>query len=208
MKPNRRTPTPPQRRGRRPIRNAAEDAGKGEGKTPTTPAAPAGISEADAAARAADAVKSALKELGFEKLDDAKAAVKAQREAEESKKSELERATGKVAELAPRAKRAEALEGTIKRYLDAEEKSVPKEKRELLDLAPAADSPEARLEWILSAKAKGLFGPAAEAKPANTRAGGSAPPANAPGAQKHPRDMNDAEFAAFQAERRAKNGAG
>ena len=205
MKPNRSTPPPASRRARRPIRNAPEPEGKGDGKTPTTPATPApGLTEAEAAARADAAVKAALKELGFEKLDDAKAAVKAQRDAEEAKKSELERATGKVAELGPKAKRAEALEGTIKRYLETEEKAVPKEKRDLLDLAPSADSPEARLEWILNAKGKGLFGPSEPAKPANTRAGGNAPPANGPAAQKHPRDMNDAEFAAFQAERRAK----
>lgn len=196
----------------RPIRNAeggAGGGGDGGTKTPTTPAAgdkaPATFTEADVAAKADAAVKAALKELGYDKLDDAKAAAKAHREAEESKKSELEKATGKVAELGPKAKRAEALEGTIKRYLDTEEKAVPKEKRDLLDLAPPADQPEARLEWILNAKGKGLFGPgSAEPKtPANSRAGGAAPPAA--GAQdKHPRDMTDAEFLAYQNQRRAK----
>lgn len=200
-------------RSRRPLarRPSLNAEGGGDGKTPPTPTTPAAgdkpaatFTEAEVAARADAAVKAALKELGVEKLDDAKAALKAQRDGEEAKKSEIDRYKGKVDELGPKAKRAEVLEGSIKRYLEAEERAVPKEKKDLLDLAPSADQPEARLEWIVNARNKGLFGAAAEpAKPANTRAGGTPPAANGT-APKHPRDMNDQEFAAYQAQRRTK----
>lgn len=189
----------------RPVRNS-DGPGDGGTKTPTTPSnekAPT-FTEADVAAKSSAAVAAALKELGFEKLEDAKVATKAAREAEEAKKTELEKVNGKLAELSPRAKRAEVLEGTLKRYLETEEKAVPKEKRDLLDLAPSADQPEARLEWILNAKTKGLFG-STEQQKANTRAGGNPPPASG-AQQKHPRDMNDAEFADYQRLWQATNG--
>lgn len=175
---------------------------KGETKTPATSQS---FTEADVAARTEAAVKATLKRLGVEKIEDAEAAIKAQRERAEAEKSEVDRYKGKVEELGPKAKRAEVLEGTIKRYLEAEEKAIPKDKRELLELAPT--DPDARLEWIQNAKAKGLFGAAAETPktPANTRAGTTPPAAGAQQA-KHPRDMTDAEFAAYQQQRRAQQG--
>lgn len=203
----------------RPVRDTDKGDKGDKPTTPTTPAKeadkPATFTEAEVTARVDGAVKSALaatlKRLGVEKIEDAEGALKTHREKAEAEKSEVDRYKSKVDELGPRAKRAEVLEGTLKRYLEAEEGAVPKEKKDLLDLAPSADHPEARLEWIVNARKKGLFGaaspPSAEPRPANSRAGGP-PPAPAPAAHgaKHPRDMTDLEFAAWQAERRARLG--
>ncbi|MDB4930538.1 MAG: hypothetical protein JWM10_3022 [Myxococcaceae bacterium] len=177
---------------------------------PAVVPAAAGLSETDVAARVAAAEGELLKRLGVSKIEDAETAIKERRAAADAEKTALERLTGKVEELGPKAKRADSLEATLKTYLAAEEAGVPKEKRDLLDLAPPADQLEARLTWLANAKKKGLFAveaPAAadkkaEEKPANTRAGGAAPPAGGATA-KRPAEMNDAEFKVWRAQRDA-----
>ncbi len=151
--------------------------------------------------RAAGA-KETLSTLGVDTVDAAKTSIAKAKELELAKMTEAEKAAAKIAELEPAAKKAAALEATIKSYLEAEEKAVPEDKRGLLALAPTES--HARLEWIAKAKAQGLFAaaPTAQQPLANTRAGGAAPPAGPNTPQKLPKDMTDAEFAAWDAERK------
>lgn len=150
-------------------------------------------------------IKAALKDLGVDSLDVAKTRLTEDAKRREAEKSELQRAQDTAKDLEPKAKRADALEASVKRFLEAEEKAIPDAKKSLLDLAPPATDPVGRLDWIANAKSKGLFGEAATT-PANTRAGGNPPPASTtPGtAGKRPAEMTDAEYRAWRAERDAK----
>jgi len=96
-----------------------------------------------------------LKDLGADKIEDVKARLAKASELENAQLSELEKAKKTAQELAGEAKRAQAYEASIKKYLEAEEAAIPEGKRSLLDLAP--EQPEARLEWLAKAKTKGLF---------------------------------------------------
>lgn len=134
-------------------------------------------SERDAARRAQ------LKDLGFERSEDLKGALAKLKAREDADLSESQRIQKQLDDLAPRAKRAEALEARIKGVLEAEEGAIPDAKRALLELAPS--DPADRLEWIARAKARGLFAdaqpaapePKREPKPATTMAtGGPATP--------------------------------
>ncbi len=194
-----------------------------EKKDPATPPAPApgeewkGMTTEQFNARLASeretAQRKLLKDLGAEKPEDIKGALARLKEAEDAKKSDLEKLTGRVTELEPKAKRADELHAAIVGYLEAEEKAIPEDKRALLDLAPPADQPDARLRWIANAKAKGLFTVAAPAapekkEPTTTKAGNGLPPkpADAP-AEKRPKDMTDDEFREWNRQRLAALGA-
>lgn len=126
------------------------------------------------------AERALYKALGVKGADDIKTALGELKTLRDAQLSEQERANKAIAELTPKAQRAEALEQSLRSYLANEEAAIPDDKRGLLDLAPSADSPEARLSWIAAAKAKGLFSAAAApvaaiaeqrpAKPATTMA--------------------------------------
>lgn len=156
------------------------------------------------------AVRTVLKELGFEKVEDAKARLTKAGEIEKAQMSELDRAKATAKELSSKAANADRYETAIKSYLEAEEKAVPDAKRDLLDLAPPATDPAARLDWISKAKAKGVFNvtsPAetktetkTDAKPANSIAGNGNPPAPKNGTAKSPLEMTAEEYAKFKAE--------
>lgn len=155
-------------------------------------------------------MRALLKDLGVESPDVVKASLAKAREAELAQMTELQKLQALAESLKPQAARAATLEARIKAVLAAEEGAVPEAKRSLLDLAPT--EPDARLEWLAKAKAAGLFktdapaaplAPAEPTTPANTRAGGTAPAPNAPTAAKRPRDMTQAEYAAFLAQRNA-----
>lgn len=62
----------------------------------------------------------ALKALGVDSFDAAKAAIAKARELEEASKSEIQRLTDRVAGLEPLTKRAAELDATVARYADAE----------------------------------------------------------------------------------------
>jgi len=142
-------------------------------------------------------LKAALKELGFEKPEDAKARFAKLSELEKAQMSEAEKTAAKMKELEADAARAKAFEKTIKSALEIEEKAVPKEKKALLDLAP--EEPHARFEWITKARAAGLFaGEAVPAAKANTAAG-SGGPAPADVKSKSTLEMTDEEYRAHKA---------
>jgi hypothetical protein len=108
-------------------------------------------------------VKAVLKEHGFADAEAMKAFVASAKAKAEAEKTEAEKTSERIKALEPRAARAESLEKTVARYLEAEESAIQEDKRALLELAPA--DPEARLDWISKAKGKGLFGIAAQAAP-------------------------------------------
>lgn len=152
--------------------------------------------------------KKALAQLGAESIDAAKAALDADKKRRDAELSAQQKLDAQTQQLATASARATALEASVKGYLDAEEKAIPEDKRALLELAPPATDPSARLQWIANAKAKGLFAattaPAAASTPANTKAGGTAPATgNAATPQKKPSEMNDAEYAVWKQQRDA-----
>lgn len=158
--------------------------------------------------------KALVRELGFEKVDDVKALLVRAKEEAEAKKSEQQKMQEKIAALEPSAKKAVELEAAVQKYLASEEAAIPEAKKGMLSLAPT--DAHARLEWIANAKALGLFTVAAPVAPttptpaplANTRAGnGNPPPPAPPAGQKHPREMTDAEFKAYEAQWKASNSA-
>lgn len=71
-------------------------------------------------------------------------------QADALKKGEFEKV---IADLEPKAKRVDALEATLKEYLEKEVAGIPEAMR---DLIPAGDV-TAQLAWIIQAKAKNLF---------------------------------------------------
>lgn len=60
-----------------------------------------------------------------------------------------------IADLRPKAERAEALEAVLKGYLATELEAVPEAMR---DLVPEGDV-ATQLQWVINAKQKGLFNP-------------------------------------------------
>lgn len=162
-------------------------------------------------AEAGDAATRKLyKDLGVKDGEEAKARLAELQKLKDAQLSDQERVAKQIAELTPKAARADGLEATVRKYLEIEEGLVPASKKELLELAPPASSPEARLEWIAQAKAKGLFteaviaalAPVATPAPANTRAGLTPPPTPAPAnSTKHPRDMTPDEFRQYEAQK-------
>jgi hypothetical protein len=162
--------------------------------------------------------KSLLKEFGFKDADEAKSFFEQAKKEADAKKTEEQRTKEKIAALEPLAAQATTLGKTIESYLTVEEGLVPEDKKALLDLAPPADdrpeSKAARLDWIVKARAKGLFNatPPANAgddkakQPANSRAGsGNPPPPAPPPGQKHPRDMTPDEFRRYEQQRIAEH---
>lgn len=115
-----------------------------------------------AEAQSAGAAK-AYKDLGVKDTSEARARFEELQKLKDAQLSEQERAKKQIDELTPQAARAVKLEQAVKSLLETEEKLIPDDKKSLLDLAPAADQPEARLQWIASAKAKGLFATTAPA---------------------------------------------
>lgn len=147
--------------------------------------------------------KSMLKDLGFANVDEARTFLAQAKKDADAKKTEAEKMAERFAALEPKAKQAEQYERDIREYLEIEEKQIPEDKRSLLDLAPSADSPSARMKWIAAARARGLFAaataPSQQAPkpvtPANTIAPpGPTPPAPTGGAS--PQQIYDAHIAA------------
>ena len=156
------------------------------------------------ASERASGAKSILKDLGVEKVEDAKTRLDADKKRTEAEMTESQRQAALVESLKPKAASADRFEAAIKAQLEAWEQAVPAEKKALLDLAPAATDPASRFEWFTKANKAALFAVAPSAPPtppkppANSRAGGPPPPPDPPGTQKHARDMTPAEFAEHQ----------
>jgi hypothetical protein len=154
-----------------------------------------------------------FKGLNVKDMAEASAKLAELKKLQDAQLSEQERVAKQLAELQPKAERAGVLEQTVREYLAIEEGLVPEGKKGLLDLAPPAEQPEARLKWIASAKAKGLFTEAttpvpaaAPTTPANTRAGITPPPTPAPmNSTRHPRDMTPEEFKRYEEQKKAEH---
>lgn len=93
--------------------SATIELAKADDKTPAW--LPERIEQAKRSAQA-----DALRALGVDSFDAAKAAIAKARELEEASKSEIQRLTDKVAGLEPLTKRAAELDATVARYADAE----------------------------------------------------------------------------------------
>jgi hypothetical protein len=154
-------------------------AAAGTTPTNTTPAAVGeefkGMSREAFNQRLAEAQESArrslLKDLGVEKPEDAKSAITKARELEQASLTETQRLQKQLEELTPKAKRATTLEERNAKFVSLLESEIPESKKGLLDLAPS--DPDARAEWLLTARSKGHFkvdAPTATttANPANT----------------------------------------
>lgn len=182
--------------------------------TPATPAAPAAGEEykgmspdqfrARLEAERTAGLRGFLKELGIDDPAAVKATLAKAREAEQATLSVQERLTKQVSELEPRAKRAADLEKALADSVAADLATLPQEVREFIE-ATVGDDPVARRRAIDTARAKKLGAAAAPPPSANLKAGGTPPPAGQAPA-KRPAQMTDAEFAAFERERRAKYG--
>lgn len=161
------------------------------------------------------ATKGLVKELGFEKIEDAKSFFAEAKKDAEAKKTEAQRTAEKIAALEPLTGEVKQYETLVDDLLAVEVDCIPASKKSLLDdLAPSGEKPEqkrARLLWVRKAKASGLFNetaPVAEEKkpPATSRAGSGNPPTPAPPAgEKHPRDMTSEEFKRFEQQKLAEH---
>lgn len=146
-------------------------------------------------------VKQALKELGFEKAEDAKARLDALKKLEDAQKTEAQKTAERIAALEPEAAKAKAYGETIAAYAESEFKALPAEAQALVT-AQAGDDPHARLKTIAALRTSGVLaklGAApAPAQPASTKAGPTAPPP-AGQQQKHPSQMTPEERKAAEA---------
>lgn len=109
------------------------------------------IEEARAAARAR-----LLKELGFEKVDDAKGALSKAREIADAQLTEKDRLTKQLEELTPKAKRAEAADAALKEFADQAFSALPEAVQKYITDTVGED-PVARVRAINSARSSGLL---------------------------------------------------
>jgi len=131
------------------------------------------IEEARAAARAR-----VLKELGFEKLDDAKASLARAKELSDAQLTEQQRLAKQLEELGPKAKRADEVDGVMKTFADQEFLRLPPAMQKYVE-GTAGSDPLARLRAITTARESGLL----EALNPPAAAAAGAPAAGAPAAK-------------------------
>jgi hypothetical protein len=152
---------------------------------PAAPAAPAAgeewrqMSNEAFNQRLADAGKSReaalLKEFGVKTPADLKSLLDEGKKLREAQMTEQQRLEAAVKSLEPVAAKSKALEEDVAFFLQTEEAAIPDDKKSLLELAPPADNPGARLRWIAQAKAKGIFGASAATAAATTTTTTAAP---------------------------------
>ena len=143
-------------------------------------------------AERASGLKAALKDLGFDKLDDAKAKIAAAKAVEDAQKTELQKATERATALEGDAAKAKAYGETIAIYAKSELEALPAELKALV-LAQAGEDAHAQLKTIAALRSSGTLAKfAATPAPANSKAGGAAPvPADKQG--KTPEQMTPEE---------------
>ena len=88
-----------------------------------------------------------MKELGFEKPEDLKAALKLARDAQDKDLSELEKAKKSIAEYEPKAARTEHLEKLVAGFVEQQFGALPENVRDAIDEV-AKGNPEERLRMI------------------------------------------------------------
>lgn len=98
-----------------------------------------------------------LKDLGFEKPDDVKEALKALKSLQDEKKSTQEKLEGRIKELEPKATRADVLAKRFESVVTAEFDKLPENIRTAIDKVADGDS-EKRWEQIEVFRAAGVLG--------------------------------------------------
>jgi hypothetical protein len=187
-----------------------------EYKSMTPEAFRARLADAEAAGE-----KRLLKALGVEKLEDVKGAFAKLKDIENANLTATERMKKQLEELTPKAARADALLPIVEMHAKLEFDRLPPALQKYVQ-SIAGDDPAARLRAINAARESGVFDAltkstaasedaakkaADAAKPlANSRAGTTPPAPAGPTPAKLPRDMTEAEFRQYQAERRARLG--
>lgn len=127
-----------------------------------------------------------LKDLGFEKPDDLKAVLKAAKDAEDAKLSEIERLRKQAEEYKPRADRAAALEKQLATIVESQFNELPDNVRSAIDDV-ANGNAEERLRMMDVFRKSGLLkspvsAQAPNAAPAQAPAAPPPPAANTAGA--------------------------
>lgn len=129
-----------------------------------------------------------LKELGFDKPEDAKAAIAAAKAAEDAKKTETERLTAQIAELTPQAQRAKDLEAVVKARAESELASLTDAQRAAV-VALGGEDHAAQLRAITALRptwaASPPSAPTPPTPPAPTAPNGAPPAPSSPGATNH-----------------------
>ncbi len=103
--------------------------------------------------------KSFLKATGFTSLEDAKTALAESKALKEAQMTAQQKLEAKLAEVAPKADRADALSGIVGEYASQEFAALPKPLQDFI-AATAGDDPAARLKAITAARASGMLAPA------------------------------------------------
>lgn len=143
--------------------------------------------------KAADAAtRKLLKELGFEKSDDVKTRLSTLKTLEDEKKTELEKANGKVKELEPIKASYDSLKKDFDSLVEAQFSKLPDRMKEAIDKIADGDA-QKRWQQIQVFEAAGALGaqagqgaPPSGSPPAGapaTRAPAGAPPPPAGGAE-------------------------
>lgn len=128
------------------------------------------------------ATRKLLKELGFDKPEDAKEALKTLKSLQDGQKTEKERLEGRIKELEPKATRADVLAKRFEALVASEFDKLPENVRNAIDKVADGDA-EKRWEQIDVFRAAGLLGGAPAGQPSSTApapkttapAGGPAP---------------------------------
>jgi hypothetical protein len=111
--------------------------------------------------------KAALKELGVENLDAAKQLLADAKKRAEADMTEQQKATARIAELEPLARRASVQDAVLKQTAEQQLGTLPESTRKFIEATTSADDPVARLTAINAARAHGLgAAPAGSAPPA------------------------------------------
>lgn len=131
----------------------------------------------------AAATRALLKEAGFEKLDDLKAALKSLDDLKTEKLSDREKLEKRIKELEPLAQRAQTVDGMLRGLVENQFNELPEGVRKAIDSTANGD-PDKRLELMGLFRASGLLNqqtaPAAPAPPPAPPAPASVTPAPAP----------------------------
>lgn len=125
-------------------------------------------------------VKEALKALGVEKIEDAKALLDFAKQAKDAQKTEFEKLQDQIKALEPKAQKAEAYEKLVADMVTAQFEGLPDAAKAAIDKVANGD-PQERLRMMNVMRDAGLLNPGPPKPPAPANAApASAPPSPAP----------------------------
>jgi hypothetical protein len=142
--------------------------------------------ERETGAKAAE--KALLKRLGVKDPAEIEQAMADAKKRADAELTETQRTTKRLKELEAEAASITPYRTALTAYLAAEEKAIPEEKLNVLDLAPPPEQLAERLTWIIKAKERGMFNvpapvvPAVPAAPIAPRPGATTMGPNGPAA--------------------------